>query len=235
MLYIDTILGAPRDGSVSLAEQQRGFDSGTAQQKSTFQAAVGGALTVATLQTLLTLSPAVGTTARVTAAIVSGGVPNTRWVYQSDGWRLDGQQALVHDVTQVTGAASTTEQTLKTYTFDALALERVRILRPQISATRSGTAEVLTLRGRFSGVQLQGSASTSGTNKQVMITSSVWSPTSGKLAVENDTIKVGGGSVFLDYVESSVNTTLAVPYTLTCQMSVGAETPTVRYVFLHGS
>lgn len=39
----DPILGAGRDGSVSLAEQQKGYDAGTAAQKAAFQSSVSGA------------------------------------------------------------------------------------------------------------------------------------------------------------------------------------------------
>lgn len=42
MLYIDPILGAARDGAVSLTEQQAGFNRATAAQKATFKTSVSG-------------------------------------------------------------------------------------------------------------------------------------------------------------------------------------------------
>ena len=47
----DTILGAGRDSSVSLTEQQKGFDAGTAAQKAAFQASVSGGVAISPTDT----------------------------------------------------------------------------------------------------------------------------------------------------------------------------------------
>jgi hypothetical protein len=74
----DPILGQGRDGAVSLAEQQKGFDAGSAAAKAAFQSSVSGAaITDAQAQSGSVAGAAIGET-RVLSTGVNAGT-RVRW------------------------------------------------------------------------------------------------------------------------------------------------------------
>ena len=140
----DTILGAGRDGSVSLAEQQKGFDAGTAAQKAAFQASVSGdVLNFSALASII--SPTPGQRARVVAPVMSGGLPYTNWFYDGAVWRLAGVQDLFVDASPSVGIASTAEQILKQVTVDPGVLLALRYFTIRTVVAKSGITDAMSV------------------------------------------------------------------------------------------
>lgn len=240
----DPILGTGRDGKVTLAEQQAGFNSGTAAQKAAFQSSVSGdVLNFSALASII--SPLPGQRARVVAPVMSGGIPYTHWFYDGSAWRLDGAQDLLVDASPSVGIASTAEQILKQVTVDPGVLLALRYFTIRTVVAKSGITDAMSaFRVRFgangttSDFALLGDSALTAPNRQRATEMPMFatSPT----VVRHYTNGFGGGTAqSLTGQAYPAQTTVAsmlsaVKISFSAQMAGTTDTPTMVSVLISG-
>lgn len=184
------------------------------------------------------------------AEILVGDIGNVGAVrLRSDGtiWRLAGPVDLFVDTSPVVGVANTSEQVLKTYTFQAGLFTALRYFSVKTVFGKSGTSETLTMRLRFgTGVsgglgdtQVASTAILTTTNRTMATETLAFasSPTQLRLL---GAAQAAGFSAALSSGVYPQNATIpdmganAIQLSITAQMSAGAEQATAAHIIVTG-
>lgn len=207
-----------------------------------------GISTAADFAALLALpSPVAGQRARTAAAVITGGVPYVRWVYDGALWRLDGPQDLIADFTPAAGVTGTTEQTLKVFSIPAGLLLSTRYFCVKVLLAKSGSTDTFTaqirlgVNGNFTDTSLLSWSGLAGASRTAVLESNLLANTSTSIR------SVSLGTRINSF--SSATTSAAYPFdttglpnmgTLGVSLSIGAvmsgstDSPTVAHVIFTG-